>query len=159
MCDLDGDGVLTSSDLFPFYSQQCVKMLEVGGEVVKFEDVLCQFADLLRPARPGSIRIEDFLNPERVKLTGCFFNALFDLGKFHRFEAREVRMVKQGENYDASHSQWNCYAVSWLLGMPYAPVFFVRLWHPLLFTFLLTLHTHLTTTTRALAFRWRSTGD
>ena len=81
-------------------------------EVIKFEDVLCQFADLLHPAKPGHFRVEDFLNPERVKLTGCFFNALFDLNKFHRFEAREAKLVKQGDNYDASHSQWNAYAVS-----------------------------------------------
>jgi len=104
--------VLASNDLFPFYAQQSDKMRDIGGEVVKFEDIMCQFADLLKPRKPGYLVLEDFLNPERVKLTGCFFNALFDLNKFHRFEAREVKLVKQGENYDASHSQWNVYAVS-----------------------------------------------
>ena len=118
MCDLDSDGALTSSDLFPFYIHQCEKMKEIGGEVVKFEDIMCQFADLLKPRKPGYIVLDDFLNPERVKLTGCFFNALFDLGKFQRFEARDVKLVKQGENYDASHSQWNSYAVSVLKPPP-----------------------------------------
>ena len=109
VCDLDGDGVLTSQDIFPFYREQMARMVAQGQEAIKFEDVLCQFADLLHPARAGHFRIEDFLNPERIKLTGCFFNSLFDLNKFNRFEAREAKLVKQGDNYDASHSQWNCY--------------------------------------------------
>ena len=110
VCDLDGDGVLTSADLFPFYREQMARMASLGQEAIRFDDVLCQFADLLRPARPGHFCVGDFLNPERVKLTGCFFNSLFDLHKFNRFEAREAKLVKQGDNYDASHSQWNIYA-------------------------------------------------
>lgn len=116
MCDLDGDGVLTSQDIFPFYREQSAKMVAMGQEAIKFEDVLCQFADLLHPAVPGHFRLEDFLNSERIKLTGCFFSSLFDLNKFNRFEAREAKLVKQGDNYDASHSQWNIYAVSLGLG-------------------------------------------
>jgi hypothetical protein len=110
VCDLDGDGVLTSADLFPFYREQMARMAALGQEAIRFDDVLCQFADLLRPARPGHFCVGDFLNPERVKLTGCFFNSLFDLHKFNRFEAREAKLVKQGDNYDAQHSQWNAYA-------------------------------------------------
>lgn len=110
MCDLDGDGVLTSADLFPFYREQMARMAALGQEAIRFDDVLCQFADLLHPARAGHFTLEDFLNPERVKLTGCFFSSLFDLNKFNRFEAREAKLVKQGDNYDASHSQWNIYA-------------------------------------------------
>lgn len=77
-------------------------------EVVKFEDVVCQFHDLLQPAVEGHILLSDFLHPTRVKLTGVLFNALFDLDKFQRFEGREAAMVKQGENMAVS--QWARFA-------------------------------------------------
>ena len=112
MCDLDGDGALTSADLRPFFEYQTAQLALRGPEAVKAEDVLCQFADLLHPARPGQLTIGDFLNAERVKLTGCLFNALFDADKFQRFEARMPILVKQGENYEASHAQWNLYAAT-----------------------------------------------
>jgi serine/threonine-protein phosphatase 2A regulatory subunit B'' len=110
VCDLDGDGVLTSGDLRPLYEQQAARMAELGVEVVKFDDVLCQFADLLRPAVPGRFRLADFTHPERVKLTGVLFSALCDLEKFQRFEGREPCLVKQGENY--ALSQWDRYAAA-----------------------------------------------
>ncbi len=90
MCDSDGDGVLTAADIRPLYDQQVVKMQNASwAELVKFEDVLCQFADLLQPRVPGRFVIRDFTNPERVKLTGVLFSALFDINKFLRFEGRE----------------------------------------------------------------------
>ena len=79
-------------------------------EVVKFEDVLCQFADLLKPAQAGAFLLSDFCNPDRIKLTGVLFSALFDLEKFQRFEGREPCLVKQGENY--ALSQWDRYAAA-----------------------------------------------
>jgi serine/threonine-protein phosphatase 2A regulatory subunit B'' len=110
VCDLDGDGALTSADLRPFFAAQAEQLATRSPEVVKPEDVLCQFADLLHPSRPGRIVLGDFLNPERVKLTGVFFNALFDVEKFIRFESRVPIYVKQGENYEANHVQWSACA-------------------------------------------------
>lgn len=89
MCDLDGDGVLTATDLRPFYDAQLVRMAAAGMELIKFEDVLCQFADLLQPRTPGRFLLGDFTHAERVKLTGVLFSALVDLDKFQRFEGRE----------------------------------------------------------------------
>ncbi len=109
MCDLDGDGVLTSADLRPLFAAQAAQLALRSPEVVKPEDVLCQFADLLHPERPGRIVAADFLNPERVKLTGVFFNALFDVDKFIQFESRVPIYVKQGENYEANHLQWSAF--------------------------------------------------
>ena len=110
MCDLDGNGILTSDDLLPFFEAQAGRMRDAGLEVVKLEDVLCQFGDLLQPARDGFFTLSDFTHPERVKLTGALFNALLDLDKFQRFEGREPCMVKQGENY--ALSQWDRYAAA-----------------------------------------------
>ncbi len=108
MCDLDGDGVLTAADLRPLYDAQLARMASAGMELIKFEDVLCQFADLLQPRVPGRFLLSDFTHPERVKLTGVLFSVLFDLDKFQRFEGREPCLVKQGENY--ATSQWDRFA-------------------------------------------------
>jgi hypothetical protein len=80
-------------------------MREHGLEVVKFEDILCQFSDLLRPAIDGKLTFDCFVHPDRVKLTGVLFNALIDLEKFQRFEGREPTYVKQGENF--ALAQWD----------------------------------------------------
>lgn len=108
ICDIDGDGVLTSPDLRYFYPDQAQKMRDHGMEVVKFEDILCQLHDLLKPRIEGRILFCDFIVPDRIALTGVLFNALFDLDKFQRFEGREGQYVKQIENY--SKSQWERYA-------------------------------------------------
>jgi serine/threonine-protein phosphatase 2A regulatory subunit B'' len=110
VCDIDGDGVLTAADLRYFFDAQSARMAELGMEAIKFEDVLCQFADLLKPAQPGRFLLSDFTHPDRVKLTGVLFSALFDLEKFQRFEGREPCLVKQGENY--ALSQWDRYAAA-----------------------------------------------
>jgi serine/threonine-protein phosphatase 2A regulatory subunit B'' len=108
VCDVDGDGVLTSRDLRFFYDDQARRMRDHGMEVVKFEDILCQLHDLLKPRVEGRILLSDFTRPDRIKLTGVLFNALFDLDKFQRFEGREPAFVKQVENYTLS--QWDRYA-------------------------------------------------
>jgi hypothetical protein len=108
VCDIDGDGVLTPRDLRWFYDDQARRMRDHGMEVVKFEDILCQLHDLLKPDVEGRLLLRDFVRPERIKLTGALFNALFDLDKFQRFEGREAKMVKQIENY--AQSQWDAFA-------------------------------------------------
>lgn len=108
VCDIDGDGVLTPRDLRWFYDDQARRMRDHGMEVVKFEDILCQLHDLLKPEAEGRLLLRDFVRPERIKLTGALFNALFDLDKFQRFEGREAKMVKQIENY--AQSQWDAFA-------------------------------------------------
>lgn len=97
-------------DLRYFWPDQSKRMREHGLEVVRFEDVLCQFHDLLQPAVEGRITYGDFTHPARVKLTGALFSALWDLDKFQRFEAREAAMVKQGENFNVT--QWDRYAAA-----------------------------------------------
>lgn len=107
--DIDGDGIITINDLKPFYYQQSNRMRDHGLEIVKFEDIVCQFCDLLKPAMgEGMLTVADFLHPERIKLSGMFFNAFVDLEKFQRFETREPAFVKQAENYVIS--QWTRYA-------------------------------------------------
>jgi serine/threonine-protein phosphatase 2A regulatory subunit B'' len=109
VCDVDGDGVLTARDLRYFYRDQEQRMREWGMEVISFEDVLCQMHDLLKPRVEGRIVITDFLHPDRAKLTGALFSAMFNLSKFQAFEARDPVLVKQELNMQGV-SQWDRYA-------------------------------------------------
>lgn len=107
--DLNGDGVITPSEMRYFYREQHGRMVELGMEAVSFDDFCVQMTDLLQPEVPGEFRLTDFLNPTRVKLTGVFFSCLFNLAKFQSFEAREAVLVKQQLNTDEL-SQWDRYA-------------------------------------------------
>jgi serine/threonine-protein phosphatase 2A regulatory subunit B'' len=49
VADVDGDGVLSASDLRYFYREQEQRMRSYGMEVISFSDLLCQMTDLLRP--------------------------------------------------------------------------------------------------------------
>lgn len=109
VCDVDGDRVITPPDMAYFYKQQLVRMVELGNEPVKLEDVVTQMTDLLKPQVPGHFRLGDFLEPTRCRLTGVFFSTLFNLGKFLQFEAKDPIVVKQELNTQGI-SQWDRYA-------------------------------------------------
>jgi serine/threonine-protein phosphatase 2A regulatory subunit B'' len=110
VCDIDGDGILTMRDLRYFAEDHATRMREHGMEVVKFEDIICQLHDLLKPRVEGQILYTDFTAKDRIKLTGALFSALFDLDKFQRFEGRDPKLVKQVENY--AQSQWDSFCAS-----------------------------------------------
>jgi serine/threonine-protein phosphatase 2A regulatory subunit B'' len=93
-----------------FADDQAKRMRDHGMEVVKFEDVICQMHDLLKPKVEGLILYTDFISKDRIKLTGALFSALFDLDKFQRFEGRDPKLVKQAENY--AQSQWDGFCAS-----------------------------------------------
>jgi serine/threonine-protein phosphatase 2A regulatory subunit B'' len=107
--DVDGDNVISLSDMQYFYKEQFARMQELGLEAVKVHDLTTQMTDLLCPDEPGRFRLEQFLHPTRIKLTGAFFSALFNITKFQAFEARDPVLVKQELNQQGV-SQWDRYA-------------------------------------------------
>jgi len=109
VCDVDGDRVISPPDIAYFYKQQYARMLELSMEPVQMDDVITQMTDLLKPDVPGHFRLEDFLEPTRVKLTGVFFSTLFNLSKFQLFESKEPVFVKQELNTQGI-TQWDRYA-------------------------------------------------
>ena len=46
----------------------------------------------------GVFKWKHFVHPNRCKLTGVLFSALFSLSKFQAYEAREAVLVKQQLN-------------------------------------------------------------
>jgi serine/threonine-protein phosphatase 2A regulatory subunit B'' len=93
--DMDDDGRITSADCRYFYGPQLDRMACLGHETVPFEDIMCQLNDILKPEEEGEILLRYFLSPDRIALTGVFFNALFNLNKFIAFEQRDPFALRQ----------------------------------------------------------------
>ncbi|CAI0434515.1 unnamed protein product, partial [Linum tenue] len=104
--DLDGNGVLTSSELQYFYEEQLHRMSCMSQEPVLFEDILCQIVDMISPEREGYITLHDL---KRSKLSGNIFNILFNLNKFMAFESRDPFLIHQ-EREDPTLTEWDRFA-------------------------------------------------
>ena len=101
-CDLDGDGILSPEELQYFYRVQLQRAVNLGQETIHFNDVLCQLVDLINPANPQAITLQDLLYPvERRQLSGLLFDVIFNLQKFLKFETRDpfAEKVKKEDGY------------------------------------------------------------
>ncbi|RHY35868.1 hypothetical protein DYB38_001053 [Aphanomyces astaci] len=95
LIDLDDDHVIRADEMRMYYNHQIHRMECLGQEVVPFEDIMCQMSDLLRPAVEGDFKFPDFVRPEKIRLSGVFFNVLFNLSKFIEFEGRDPFLLRQ----------------------------------------------------------------
>lgn len=92
------------------YNQQIHRMESLGHEVIPFKDILCQLyvymttrplklniarSDLLSPQVDGEFRFSDFIRPDKIRISGVFFNVLFNLSKFIAFEQRDPFLMRQ----------------------------------------------------------------
>merc|ERR1719378_910520 len=111
---MDDDGRITSADCRFLYEPQLDRMQCLGHETVPFEDIMCQLCDMLKPEVDGEIRLRHFLNPERINIAGVFFDALFNLNKFIRFEQRDpfqMRQQQQAQQREGGpRTAWDLYA-------------------------------------------------
>lgn len=112
--DMDDDGRITSADCRYLYEPQLDRMQCLGHETVPFEDIMCQLCDMLKPEVDGEIRLRHFLNPERINIAGVFFDALFNLNKFIRFEQRDPFQMRQQQQAQqqpgAPKTAWDLFA-------------------------------------------------
>jgi serine/threonine-protein phosphatase 2A regulatory subunit B'' len=90
--DLDCDGVITPNEMQFFYEEQLHRMECMAQEPVLFEDIVCQMADMICPHKEGQLTLRDL---KRCKLSGNFFNILFNLNKFVAFETRDPFLIRQ----------------------------------------------------------------
>ncbi|KAG8070116.1 hypothetical protein GUJ93_ZPchr0006g44876 [Zizania palustris] len=90
--DLDGNGILTHNELQFFFEEQLHRMECMAQEPVLYEDILCQLIDMIGPEDENYFTLKDF---RRCKLSGHFFNILFNLNKFMAFEARDPFLIRQ----------------------------------------------------------------
>lgn len=104
--DLDGDGRVTANEMKYFYEEQLHRMECMAQEPVLFEDVVCQMADMIHPETDGLLTMRDL---KRCKLSGNFFNILFNLNKFVAFETRDPFLIRQ-EREDPTLTEWDRFA-------------------------------------------------
>uniref|UniRef100_A0A0D6QXM8 EF-hand domain-containing protein n=1 Tax=Araucaria cunninghamii TaxID=56994 RepID=A0A0D6QXM8_ARACU len=104
--DLDANGVLTPNELQFFYEEQLHRMECMAQEPVLFEDILCQMVDMIAPEKECQFTLRDL---KRCKLSGSFFNILFNLNKFMAFETRDPFLIRQ-EREDPTLTEWDRFA-------------------------------------------------
>jgi serine/threonine-protein phosphatase 2A regulatory subunit B'' len=75
-CDLDGDGFLSPEEMRYFYRNQIHRITNLGQESINFQDILCQMMDMVAPAVPTAITIEDLIRPDKRMISGmsCFMD-------------------------------------------------------------------------------------
>ncbi|KAJ8331306.1 hypothetical protein O5D80_000239 [Batrachochytrium dendrobatidis] len=84
--DLDGDGCLSLYEIKIFFDEQYQRMLNSRmSDVWKFEDFICSLFDLLKPAYPNKITLQDL---KRSTSASLFFDMLFDLRKYETYTRR-----------------------------------------------------------------------
>ncbi|CAI5489476.1 unnamed protein product [Closterium sp. Naga37s-1] len=104
--DLDGDERITAPEMQYFYEEQLHRMECMAQEPVLFEDVVCQMADMIKPAKDGVMTLRDL---KGCRLSGNFFNILFNLNKFVAFETRDPFLIRQ-EREDPTLTEWDRFA-------------------------------------------------
>ncbi|KAJ1919264.1 Serine/threonine-protein phosphatase 2A regulatory subunit B'' subunit alpha [Mycoemilia scoparia] len=93
--DLDEDGVLTVYELEYFYEEQIHRMNEeMLGDVIPFNDLMCQLFDAVRPKRQGLITIKD-LKAMPKSLLPIFFDAFMNLSRFCDHDSRSSLLQRQ----------------------------------------------------------------
>jgi len=108
--DVDGDEKLNNMEMRSFYAVQLHRMQCLGHEIVPFEDMLCQMMDMIKPANPSYLAVEDFLQPECAQVSGALFDALFNLTKHLQFEQRDPFMERQ-KREDDFECDWDRFAM------------------------------------------------
>ncbi|CAH0481175.1 unnamed protein product [Peronospora belbahrii] len=109
LIDTNEDGVLRADEMRIFYRHQIHRMECLGHEVVPFEDILCQMSDLLHPEKDGEFYHKDFIRPDKIRVSGVFFNVLFNLSKFIEFEQRDPFLLRQ-QIAEPELTDWDRYA-------------------------------------------------
>ncbi|KAL7679205.1 putative EF-hand domain-containing protein [Plasmopara halstedii] len=109
LIDTNEDGVLRADEMRIFYKRQIHRMGCLGHEVVPFEDILCQMSDLLHPEKEGEFYHKDFIRPDKIRVSGVFFNVLFNLSKFIEFEQRDPFLLRQ-QLAEPELTDWDRYA-------------------------------------------------
>ncbi|XP_076639737.1 uncharacterized protein LOC143351757 isoform X2 [Colletes latitarsis] len=106
--DLDGDGYLSMYELEYFYEEQLHRMEAIGLETLPFEDCLCQMLDMIKPATPGKISLNDL---KKCKMTSIFFDTFFNLEKYLDHEQRDPFASAREHDPDGHElSDWDRFA-------------------------------------------------
>eukprot|EP01060_Flectonema_neradi_P029593 TRINITY_DN4125_c0_g2_i1.p1 TRINITY_DN4125_c0_g2~~TRINITY_DN4125_c0_g2_i1.p1 ORF type:complete len:707 (+),score=121.25 TRINITY_DN4125_c0_g2_i1:67-2121(+) len=104
--DNDEDGLLSGFELNFYFKEQKQRMEASFQETISYDDILCQMIDMIHPEGIDGLRLSDFKN---CRLSGNFFNALFNLTKFIAFEQRDPFMA-HAEKQMVEKTDWDRFA-------------------------------------------------
>eukprot|EP00612_Vaucheria_litorea_P000920 CAMPEP_0171458626 /NCGR_PEP_ID=MMETSP0945-20130129/4227_1 /TAXON_ID=109269 /ORGANISM="Vaucheria litorea, Strain CCMP2940" /LENGTH=563 /DNA_ID=CAMNT_0011984467 /DNA_START=293 /DNA_END=1984 /DNA_ORIENTATION=+ len=107
--DLDGDGRIGHVEMRHFYDKQMQRMESLGHEVVAYADMVCLIWDMLHIGNRPYITLEDLIKPDTMKISGVFFDCLFNLSKFIGFEQRDPFSERQ-KRADPFDADWDRFA-------------------------------------------------
>jgi len=103
--DLDGDGVISDSEMKYFYEEQVQRMECLNYDTIPFADIMCQMNDMISPEFEGHFRLTDF--KKKRKFAGIFFSLFSSLNKFLAFEHRDPFLAKQEQMDNPSFNDWD----------------------------------------------------
>merc|ERR1712216_309466 len=86
--------------------EQIQRMECLAQEPVLFEDILCQMMDMLKPEVDARVTLNDLRSS---KMSGNFFNVLFNMNKFIAFETRDPFLMRQ-EREEPHLTEWDRFA-------------------------------------------------
>ncbi|CAO3632874.1 unnamed protein product [Mucor fragilis] len=90
--DDDGDGIITTFDLEEYWEEQEKRLYEMiegyAEDIIRFDDLICQLNDLVRPQIPGQFRLSD------LKRNGIIAERFFDT--FLNIEKFQIHDTYQG---------------------------------------------------------------
>jgi len=103
--DLDGDGVISDSEMRYFYEEQVQRMECLNYDTIPFADIMCQMNDMISPEHEGHFRLTDF--KKKRKFAGIFFSLFSSLNKFLAFEHRDPFLAKQEQLDNPDFNEWD----------------------------------------------------
>lgn len=103
--DLDMDGIIRLWEMKYFYDEQIDRIVNLGYESVKFEDIVCQMHDWIKPKNEGEFTLSDFLKDP--KSAGTFFALFFSLNGFFDFEVKDSSVLLSAKKDDIP--EWNIF--------------------------------------------------
>eukprot|EP00299_Pterocystis_sp_00344_P011925 c5641_g1_i1.p1 GENE.c5641_g1_i1~~c5641_g1_i1.p1 ORF type:complete len:570 (+),score=117.73 c5641_g1_i1:40-1710(+) len=83
LVDLDGDGIISPSELEYFYREQSIRLECIPHDPIRFRDVLCQMHDMIEPAVRNRFTLLDL---KSCRMGGNLFNVFLNIHKFLGFE-------------------------------------------------------------------------
>jgi len=108
--DVDGDGCLNNMEMRSFYAVQMQQLQRKEvQDIVPFKDMLCQMIDMIKPQNKEYLIVEDFLQPQCLRVSGLLFDALFNVNKYMQFEQRDPFMEK-GKKEEGHETDWDRFA-------------------------------------------------
>ncbi|VDM36567.1 unnamed protein product [Toxocara canis] len=105
--DLDGDGFLSLYEMEYFYNGVKSKMDQHNIDSMRFDDVVCNLLDLVRPQQPNVITLSDL---KKCLMCTRFFNTFVNWVKYYEQESSEGERatVTDGEE---ELSDWDRYCL------------------------------------------------